>query len=256
MSDPPESASVYPRPKSPYHGRQVTSASDMRHAPDHLIKRFGGACFHCGQADCPHTSGFANPNRRPPSPATFGSTRPTTPNCRPHTTTGREFPSSTGFATVLQDIPPFRIFLANANSSITISQMTTLKIPVQGDHIIIHDVQFSEKISGTIPSIGRLCRAGVILLFSKLKLSLLVNHFVVATTFVKNRWWLDIVQNKGKNVSAAVTPSSCLIEMNRISPSSSKSLSLREWDEQLGHACDKVVISFLKKHVLTFNTKR
>ncbi|MBW0500491.1 hypothetical protein O181_040206 [Austropuccinia psidii MF-1] len=131
-----------------------------------------------------------------------------------------------------------------------------LKIPVQGGHIIICDVPFSKKISGTILSVRRLCRAGVVPLFSKLKLSLLLNHFVVVTTFVNNCWWLDIFQNKGTNVSVAVTPSSCLIEMNPISPSSSKSLSLREWHEWLGHACEKAVISFLKQHVPTFNTKQ
>ncbi|MBW0515272.1 hypothetical protein O181_054987 [Austropuccinia psidii MF-1] len=246
MSDPPESASVYPRLKSPSHGWQVTSASDVHLPPDHLIERFGVTCFHCGQADCPHTSSIANPNRRPPSLATFGSTRPITPDRRPHTITGRECPRYCS-------IPHF---FADTNSSITISQMTTLKIPIQGGHIIICNVPFSKKISGTILSIGRLCRAGFVPLFSKLKLSLLVNHFVVATTFVNNCWWLDIVQNEGTNVSAAVTPSSCLIEMNPISPSSSKSVSSRKWHERLGHACDKVVISFLKQHVPTFNTKQ
>ncbi|MBW0574319.1 hypothetical protein O181_114034 [Austropuccinia psidii MF-1] len=50
MSNPPESASAYPWPNSPYHGRQVTSASDVRRPPDHLIERLSSACFHCGQA--------------------------------------------------------------------------------------------------------------------------------------------------------------------------------------------------------------
>ncbi|MBW0487016.1 hypothetical protein O181_026731 [Austropuccinia psidii MF-1] len=95
--------------------------------------------------------------------------------------------------------------------------MTTLKIPIQGGHIIICDMPFSEKISGTILSVGHLCRAGVMPLFSKLKLSLLVNHFAVATPF---------------------------------------SLSSRKWHERLGNACDKVVISFLKQHVPTFDTKQ
>ncbi|MBW0518749.1 hypothetical protein O181_058464 [Austropuccinia psidii MF-1] len=247
MSDPPESASVYPWPKSPYHGKQC--------AP------------------------------RPPSLATFGSTRPITPDLRPSQASTTHYhrervsqvqfveqnaenkvlidtgasihlSGSTPFATVLQDIPPFRILFAEANSSITISLMTTLKIPIQGGHIIICNVLFSKKILGTILSIGRLCRAGVMPLLSELKLSLLVNHFVVATTFLNDCWWLDIVQKKGTNVSAAVTPSSCLIEMNPISTSSSKSLSFHEWHEWLGNSCDKLVISFLKQHVLTFDTKQ
>ncbi|MBW0557876.1 hypothetical protein O181_097591 [Austropuccinia psidii MF-1] len=262
----------------------MNSASNICCPPDHLVEKFGGTCFHW-TPDCPHSSGVANPNRHPPSLATFGSTRPITPNRRPSQASTSHYhwervsqvqfveqnadnkvlidtgvsihlPGSTCFATVLRDIPPFRIFFANANSSITISQMTTLKIPIQGGHIIICNVPFSQKVLGTILSVRRLCRAGVVPLFSHLKLSLLVNHFVIATTFINNCWWLNIVQNKGTNVSVAMTPSSCLIEMNPISPPSPKSLSLRGWHERLGHACDKVVISFLKQHVLTFDTKQ
>ncbi|MBW0461663.1 hypothetical protein O181_001378 [Austropuccinia psidii MF-1] len=69
-------------------------------------------------------------------------------------------------------------------------------------------------------------------------------------------WWLNDVQKEGTNVSAAVTPSSCLVEMNPISPPSSRSLSLRKWNEKIGHACDKVVVSFLKQHVPAFDTKQ
>ncbi|MBW0488810.1 hypothetical protein O181_028525 [Austropuccinia psidii MF-1] len=134
--------------------------------------------------------------------------------------------------------------------------MTTLNIPVWGGSVVIQDVPFSNKISGTILSVGRLCRASVVPLFSNVKLSLLVNHVVVTTTFFNNCWWLNFVQKEGKNVSAAVTPLSCLIEMNPIFPPFSMSLSLRKWHERLGHACDKVVISFLKKHVPAFDTKQ
>ncbi|MBW0566943.1 hypothetical protein O181_106658 [Austropuccinia psidii MF-1] len=162
---------------------------------------------------------------------------------------------SAHFATVLQDIPLFRIFFPNSNSSITISQMTTLKIPVKSGCVIIHNVPFSDKILGTILSIGGLCRAGVMPLFSHLKLSILVKHTVITTTLDNDCWWLNVVQKEGTNVSAAVTPSSCLIEMNLISLPASRSLSLRKWHERLGHACDKVVISFLKQHVPLFDAK-
>ncbi|MBW0580636.1 hypothetical protein O181_120351 [Austropuccinia psidii MF-1] len=242
MSDPPESASVYPRPKSPYHGRQVTCTPTFT----------SYFCFHKTNNSRLPTSHY---HRERVSQVQFVKQN-ADDKVLIDTGASIHLSGSTCFATVLRDIPPFHIFFANTNSSITISQMTTLEIPVQGGHIIICEVLFSKKILGTILSVGHLCRAGVVPLFSKLKLSLLVNHFVVATTFVNNCWWLYIVQNKGKNVSAAVTPSSCLIEMNPISPSSSKGLSSREWPEWLGHACDKVVISFLKQHVPTFDTKR
>ncbi|MBW0475027.1 hypothetical protein O181_014742 [Austropuccinia psidii MF-1] len=134
--------------------------------------------------------------------------------------------------------------------------MTTLNIPVQGGSVIICNVPFSNKILGTILSVGRLFRAGIVPLFSHLKLSPLVNHVVVTTTFLKDCWWLNVVQKEGTNVYAAVTPSSCLIEMSPISPPTSTSLSSHEWHEQLGHACDKVVLFFLKQHVPTFDTKQ
>ncbi|MBW0505801.1 hypothetical protein O181_045516 [Austropuccinia psidii MF-1] len=201
-------------------------------------------------------------NRHPPSLATFGSMRPITPDLQTSQASTshyhRERVSQVQFVEQNADDK----VLIDTGTSIHLSgstrfaTMMTLKIPVQGGHIIICDMLFSKKILGTILSLGCLCRAGVMPLFSKLKLSLLVNHFVVATTFVNNFWWLDIVQNKGRNVSVAVTPSFCLIEMNPISPSSSKSLSLREWHERLGHACDNLVISFLKQHVPTFDTKQ
>ncbi|MBW0539838.1 hypothetical protein O181_079553 [Austropuccinia psidii MF-1] len=54
------------------------------------------------------------------------------------------------FATTMQDIPPFRIFFSDSNSSVTISQTTTLKLLVKNGFVIIRDVPFSQKISGMI----------------------------------------------------------------------------------------------------------
>ncbi|MBW0492026.1 hypothetical protein O181_031741 [Austropuccinia psidii MF-1] len=56
--------------------------------------------------------------------------------------------------------------------------------------------------------------------------------FLVTTTFDNHCWWLDVLAEEG-----------------------TKSLSLHEWNERLGHACDKMVISFLEQHVPAFDTK-
>ncbi|MBW0524107.1 hypothetical protein O181_063822 [Austropuccinia psidii MF-1] len=156
---------------------------------------------------------------------------------QPLTTNESEYPS-------MQDIPPFRIFFADSNSSVTISQTTTLKLPVKNGFVIICDVPFSQKI------LGRLCRVGVMALFNGLSLSLLVT-----TTFANDCWWLDIVHQKETSWSAAASSSHCLLEMNPISLPTSVSLSARGWHKRLGHACDKFVISFLKQHVPSFELK-
>ncbi|MBW0515496.1 hypothetical protein O181_055211 [Austropuccinia psidii MF-1] len=52
--------------------------------PEHLVDKFGAACFHCRQtgqwrADCPQTKGVANPNPRLRSPSLFPHARARTP---------------------------------------------------------------------------------------------------------------------------------------------------------------------------------
>ncbi|MBW0485952.1 hypothetical protein O181_025667 [Austropuccinia psidii MF-1] len=121
--------------------------------------------------------------------------------------------------------------------------------------MIVQDIPFSTKISGTILSIGRLCRAGVIPFFDALLLSLLVFNVLVTTTFLNDCWWIYVVSREGTIGSAAETSSPRFFEMNPVSLPNATTLSLREWHEQLGHACDKVVISFLKQHVPTFDIK-
>ncbi|MBW0517598.1 hypothetical protein O181_057313 [Austropuccinia psidii MF-1] len=245
------------RPRSPYFARPMRSSSKVRRPPDHLLERFGGACFHCGrtghwQADCPVTKGFANPNPWPPSPGPYRSPRPGTPERRSQNLSSPQYQrervsqvkfverdasdcvlidtgasihlsGSARFATNLKNVAPFCIFFADSKSSVTISQTTTLKIPVKHGFILVEDVPFSTKILGTILS--------------------------------KNCWWVDVVPGEGTIVSAAETSSPRLFEMNPVSLPQSPTLSSREWHDRLGHTCDKVVLSFLKQHVLTFDTK-
>ncbi|MBW0520871.1 hypothetical protein O181_060586 [Austropuccinia psidii MF-1] len=85
--------------------------------------------------------------------------------------------------------------------------------------MIVQDVPFSTKISGTILSIRRLCR------------------------FLNDCWWIDVVSGEGTIGSAAETSSPHFFEMNPISLPKSTTLSLREWHERLGHACDKLSIA-------------
>ncbi|MBW0514301.1 hypothetical protein O181_054016 [Austropuccinia psidii MF-1] len=261
----------------------------VRLPPEHLVDWFGGLCFHCGcachwQDDCPHTKGFANPNLCLASPGPFQTPCPGTPDCQSQPLSSPQYQrervsqvkfvehdavncvlidtgasihlsGSARFSTNLKNVAPFCIFFADSNSSITISQMVTLKIPIRHGFMIIQDVPFSTKILGTILSISRLCRVGVIPFCNALLLSLLVCNILVTTTFLNDCWWIDVVSGEETIVLVAETSSPCFFEMNQVSLPQSTNLSSGEWHEQLGHACDKVVISFLKQHVPTFNIK-
>ncbi|MBW0521634.1 hypothetical protein O181_061349 [Austropuccinia psidii MF-1] len=133
--------------------------------------------------------------------------------------------------------------------------MTTLKIPINNGSVIIQNVAYFNKILGTILSVSRLCTVGVVPIFDNIALSLLVSGFVVITTFKNRCWWLNVLYSKGTNRSVALNPSGDFLklEMNSISRPATTSLSSREWHYHLGHACNKVVISFLKKHVPVFD---
>ncbi|MBW0520737.1 hypothetical protein O181_060452 [Austropuccinia psidii MF-1] len=128
----------------------------------------------------------------------------------------------------MHSVSSFRIFFTDSNSSILISQMTTLKLPVNGGSVLVHNVAYSDKISGTILSVGRLCTAGVVPCFDDLDLSLLVCGFLVTTTFKNNCWWMDVLTMGGTERLAAVPPSCDLseIEMNPISQPSNTVLNL------------------------------
>ncbi|MBW0473201.1 hypothetical protein O181_012916 [Austropuccinia psidii MF-1] len=158
----------------------------------------------------------------------------------------------------MRSISPFCIFFADSNSSVLIWQTMALKLPVNGGLVLVHNIDFCDKISRTILSVGGMCTAGVVPIFNDLKLSLFVSGFLVTTTFNNHCWWLEVSAEEGTKRSAAVSPSCILpkIEMHPISKPTSMSLSSREWHEHLGHACNKMVILFLKQHIPAFDTKR
>ncbi|MBW0547054.1 hypothetical protein O181_086769 [Austropuccinia psidii MF-1] len=183
VSDPLAPAIQLPCPHSPFFSKPIDQPSDVHPPPGHLVGRLGGSCFHYGrtghwQADFPHTKGFANPNPRPPSPGPSRPVRQGTPEQQSqaqreqasqvkfveHNAADRELidtgasihiSGSHHFATTMQDIPPFHIFFADSNSSVTISQTTTLKLLVKNGFVIIRNVPFSQKILGTILLVGR-----------------------------------------------------------------------------------------------------
>ncbi|MBW0467027.1 hypothetical protein O181_006742 [Austropuccinia psidii MF-1] len=128
----------------------------------------------------------------------------------------------------MHSVSPFRIFFANSNSSILILQMMTLKLPVHNGSVLVHDVAYYNKISGTILSVSLLCTVGVVPVFDDLNMSLLVCGFLVTTSFNNNYWWMEVLTTEGTKRSAAVPPSCDLsaIEMNPISQSTNTVLSL------------------------------
>ncbi|MBW0461442.1 hypothetical protein O181_001157 [Austropuccinia psidii MF-1] len=200
MADPPATPTYPQRPRSPGTSQPWRQAAEVRLPLDHLIDKLSASCSHCGQsghwrADCPNTKGVANPNLRQP--------RAKTPEERPSSALGSWYQcerfsqvqfvehhavdkvlidsgasihlsGSEKFATNLRAIHPFCIFFADLNLSNTITQIATLRIPVKGGIIVISNVAFSNKVLGTILSVGRLCKAGVFPLFSGLMLSLVV----------------------------------------------------------------------------------
>ncbi|MBW0518018.1 hypothetical protein O181_057733 [Austropuccinia psidii MF-1] len=79
-------------------------------------------------------------------------------------------------------------------------------------------------------------------------LSLVVRDHLVTTTFHNDCWWMNVTVGEE-------TSSPPLIAMNPLSFPVTSKLSFREWHVRLGHASDKVVRYFLKKHVPSFEIK-
>ncbi|MBW0464104.1 hypothetical protein O181_003819 [Austropuccinia psidii MF-1] len=136
-----------------------------------------------------------------PLPTPFRSTRPATPDRRLQQGSGAQYQrewvsqvhfvehgasdkvlidtgasihlsGAVGFASCMRTVSPFCIFFANSNSSILITQMTSLRLPVHNGTVIIWDVAYSDKITGTILSVGHLCTLGVVPVFDDMALSL------------------------------------------------------------------------------------
>ncbi|MBW0478743.1 hypothetical protein O181_018458 [Austropuccinia psidii MF-1] len=239
----------------------MLTQADEHQPPDHLVDRLGASCFHCGcpahwRADFPHTRDMANPHPRSPLPTPFYPARPATPDRHSQQNLGVHYQwervsqvhfvkhgesdkvlIDTGasihlsgalcFPSHMHPVFPFRIFFADSNSSILVMQMTTLRPPVKNGMVIVQDVAYSDKITGTILSVGHLFTLGIVPVFDELALLLFVSGFPVTTTFSNNCWWLDVLSAEGTKGLVAVTPSNSLssFEMNPISHPSTMSLN-------------------------------
>ncbi|MBW0468288.1 hypothetical protein O181_008003 [Austropuccinia psidii MF-1] len=168
VTDPPMTLSLFNCLKSPNQKVPWPKAADIRQPPEHLADKFGAACFHCGRLS--QHSPFNHP--RPPSAlgSHYQRDRVLQVQFAEHHSVDKVLIDSSAsihlsdspkFATDLGHTHLFCIFFANSNSSITITQMVTLRIPVKGGNVVIHNVSYSDRVSGTILSMRRLCRAEV-----------------------------------------------------------------------------------------------
>ncbi|MBW0478000.1 hypothetical protein O181_017715 [Austropuccinia psidii MF-1] len=191
----------------------------VRRPPNHLVDKFGAACFHCGRpghwrADFPSTKGFVKPNPCQVRAKTLEERPPLASGSRYQ----RERVSQVQF--VEHHAADKVLIDSDSNSSITITQMETLKIPVKGGLVVI-----------------------------------IVRNHLVTTTFHNDCWWMNVTVGEETNESAAETSSPPLIAMNLLSFPAKSKLSCRKWHERSGNASNKVVRSFLKQNVPSFELK-
>ncbi|MBW0486949.1 hypothetical protein O181_026664 [Austropuccinia psidii MF-1] len=224
--------------------------SETCRPPENLLDKFGAQCFYCGEvghwrADFPRRH-CSSSGSRPITPQGF---RPKTPDYCPPTPSvlrtsrnagarvsqvsfirenssekvladsgaSTHLTGATKFVTDWMDVSLFKIMLADSKTTITISQIVNLKIPIPGGWLNISDVPFSNEISGTVLFLGQLVRMGVLPVFEGVSLSSVMK----------------------RNVASSI----------------SSHLSPLQWHRRLGHACDKTVKKFLKINVPDFNLK-
>ncbi|MBW0554243.1 hypothetical protein O181_093958, partial [Austropuccinia psidii MF-1] len=247
VADPPTMPTHTRRPPSPGPPLPWCQASDLRQPPNHLIDKFRAACFHCGRpghwrADCPTTKGFSNPGRKHRKSVHLWP--------RALNTSVKGYPRSNSLS-----ITPWIKFLLTAVRPYTCLGLRNLQATYASFMPAVSFSRIRTHLSLSPRWRALKSGAGVFPLFSGMVLSLVVRDHLVTTTFHNDCWWMNITAGEETNELAAETSSPPLIAMNPISFPATLKLSCREWHIRLGHASDKVVRSFLKQHVPSFELK-
>ncbi|MBW0481861.1 hypothetical protein O181_021576 [Austropuccinia psidii MF-1] len=193
---------------------------DTHRPPGTLTAKFSGTCFQCGRrgnwpANFPVFQGFEAPSLHSPLPGPSSQFRPGKPeHCPSMPTTPRSYvvanrflqvkfvegdttnkvlvdssvsihlTSTLRFVTNLRSVHPFPVLLEDLSLTITVNQLGTLNLPVQGGYLIINKVPFTPMISGTILLLGKLVQEGLFLVFEGFKLFFHLSERSLSTDFV------------------------------------------------------------------------
>ncbi|MBW0508419.1 hypothetical protein O181_048134 [Austropuccinia psidii MF-1] len=185
-------------------------------------------CFQCDRrgdwcAECPVLQGFAAPSWNFALPGPSSLSRPITPEHHPSMPTSpRSYlvtnmvlqikfvegdPTKkyledssvsinlTGISnliTNLRAVHPFLVLLEDWTSTLTINQLGTLNLSVQGGYLIITEVPLIPMILSTILSLRKLVQVGVLMVFEGFKLSFYLPGRSSSMDFVDGFWWLWI----------------------------------------------------------------